>query len=250
MRKKENEQSSNQSATKEQVQARLAKLQAAEPAVFKSHLDNLNDGIIAIIITIMVLSVPLPTDAGGSYHDYLETIFIFGVSFFVIANFWYELNRITLMLKRVSKRMVIANFLFIAALALIPILTKWMMLQPSRLAVLNFGFVYLFANIMKTIISGLAWRQLFKEIDGSPRMFSVKMGHRLLYMLVINALLLVLAWFFPRWVLLAYLLISLVDFFFPERTAVDQQVKKTIWQLSTSIVNYDQSMSFNLVPWG
>ena len=173
----------------------------------------------------MVLEIPIPSGTNVSYHDFLEAIFIFGVSFFVVANFWYELNRILLMLQRTSKRMIICNFIFLAVLGLIPVLTKWMMLHPSRLAVLDYGMAYLAANIMKTIISALAWEQLFQEIDGSPHMFSVKMGQRLLYMLAINVILLVLAWFFPRWVLLAYLLISVLDFFFPERTAVDQRVK-------------------------
>ena len=215
----------HQPSTRQQVQQRLAKLQHNESIELKQHLDTLNDGIIAIIITIMVLEIPLPSKASVSYHDFLEAIFIFGVSFFVVANFWYELNRILLMLQKTSKRLIICNFLFLAALGLIPVLTKWMMLEPSRLAVIDYGIAYLAANIMKTIISALAWEQLFKEIDGSPHMFSVKMGHRLLYMLAINVVLLCLAWFFLRWVLLAYLLISVLDFFFPERTAVDQQVQ-------------------------
>lgn len=78
-----------QPSTKEQVQRRLARLQAHEPLALKAHLDSLNDGIIAIIITIMVLEIPLPSQAAVSYHDFLKAIFIFGVSFFVVANFWY-----------------------------------------------------------------------------------------------------------------------------------------------------------------
>lgn len=214
-----------QPSTKEQVQRRLARLQAHEPLALKAHLDSLNDGIIAIIITIMVLEIPLPSQAAVSYHDFLKAIFIFGVSFFVVANFWYELNRILLMLKQTSKQLIICDFIFLAVLGLLPVLTKWMMVEPSRLAVLDYGVAYLAANLMKTVISVFAWEQLFTEIDGSPHMFAVKMGQRLLLLLIINVILLILAWFLPRWILLAYLLMSILDFFFPEKTAVDQHVQ-------------------------
>lgn len=225
LRMNERKQKIRKSSTRQQVQQRLSKLQEEEPFELKSHLDSLNDGVIAIIITIMVLEVPLPSQSHVSYGDLLETIFIFLVSFFVVANFWYGLNRILLMLRRASKRLMIYDFCFLAALSLVPILTKWMMIQPSRLAVINYGIVYFIVNLMKTCISAAAWKQLFEEIDGTPKMFSVRMGKRLLLILVSNAILIGLAWYIPRWVLFFYLLISIIDFFFPERTAVDEQVK-------------------------
>lgn len=211
-------------ASKQLVQERLGRLQEEEKVDFKDHLDNLNDGVIAIILTIMVLEVPIPskTVAVGSF---CKAIFIFLVSFFVVANFWYELNRIQLMLKHAGKRLIINNFIFLAALSVIPVLTKWMMHEPSRVAVISFGVAYFIANFMKLIISANAWRQLFDEIDGNAKMFSIRLGRRLLAMLIINAVLIILAYLFPRWVLLGYLLMTIYDFFFPERTAVDQRVE-------------------------
>lgn len=211
-------------ASKQQVQVRLAHLQEEEKVDFKEHLDNLNDGVIAIILTIMVLEVPIPSKV-VSVGSFCESIFVFLVSFFVVANFWYELNRIQLMLKHAGKRLIINNFIFLAALAVIPVLTKWMMHEPSRLAVISFGVAYFIANFMKLVISANAWQQLFEEIEGNPKMFSIRLGQRLLAMLIINAVLIGLAYLFPRWVLLGYLVMTIYDFFFPERTAVDQRVR-------------------------
>ena len=59
--------------------------------VYKEHLDNLNGGMIAIILTVMVLEVPLPSQAGVSYRNFMGSIFILLVSFFVVANFLYYL---------------------------------------------------------------------------------------------------------------------------------------------------------------
>lgn len=211
-------------SSKKQVQQRLLKLQRQEKMDFKNHLDMLNDGVVAIILTVMVLEVPLP-DHGHGYHDFLEAIFIFLVSFFVVGDFWYELNRILLMLKRTSKRIIMNDFIFLATLSVIPILTKWMMIEHSRVAVISFGVAYFLTNLMKFIISSNAWQELFKEIEGSPRMFSMRLGRRLLLILAMNFILILLAYLTPKWVLIAYLILTIYNFFYPERTAVDQQVQ-------------------------
>lgn len=122
------EKKKNKVASRDLVRQRLIKLQQKEAEEFKEHLDNLNDGVIAIILTVMVLEVPLPSQTGVSYRNFMGSIFIFLVSFFVVANFWYDLNRMLLVLTRVSKKMIINDFIFLAALSVIPMLTKWMML--------------------------------------------------------------------------------------------------------------------------
>ena len=52
-------------APRRQVQQRLVRMKQKEATEFKEHLDNLNDGVIAIILTVMVLEVPLPNQAGS-----------------------------------------------------------------------------------------------------------------------------------------------------------------------------------------
>lgn len=206
------------------VRQRLLKLQEKEANEFKEHLDNLNDGVIAIILTVMVLEVPLPSQSGISYRNFMGSIFIFLVSFFVVANFWYDLNRLLLVLNHVTKKMIINDFIFLAALSVIPMLTKWMMLQPSSLAVFDYGIAYFIANLMKMIISANAWEEFFTEVEGSPKMYSLRWGRRLVIVLVINLILIFLAYVMPRWVLLAYLLLTVYNFFYPEKTAIDQKV--------------------------
>ncbi|MGM9892615.1 TMEM175 family protein [Limosilactobacillus sp.] len=223
MIKKEQEQ--KRVASRQQVQQRMAHLQKKEAIEFKEHLDNLNDGVIAIILTVMVLEVPLPNQSGVSYRNFMGSIFIFLVSFFVVANFWYDLNRMLLSLNRVTKKMIINDFIFLAALSVIPMLTKWMMLEPSSLAVFDYGIAYFIANLMKLIISANAWEEFFNEVEGSPRMFSVRLGRRLLIVLIINAILIFVAYIMPRWDLFAYLILTIYNFFYPEKTAVEQKVK-------------------------
>ena len=77
----------------------------------KTHISTLNDGIVAIIITVMLLEIPFPT-APENYGSFLRAILIFLVSFFVVADFWYENKRVFETVKEVDHPIMIVNFLF------------------------------------------------------------------------------------------------------------------------------------------
>ena len=122
---------------------RTEEMQKKRHSYLKQRLEALNDGIIAIIITIMVLEVPLPNGQNiASYYNFLGSLSVFLVSFFVVANFWYELGQSLALVDEIDKGIIIFDFVFLATLSLLPILTKWMMHNPSQLAVVNYGIIY------------------------------------------------------------------------------------------------------------
>lgn len=87
----------------------------------REHLLTFNDGVIAIIITNMVLSIPSPRSDG---------------------DFWYDAHRIFITFKRVTKQVVIADF-FLLTLSFIPVMTKWIIIDPSQMALAVYGGVCL-----------------------------------------------------------------------------------------------------------
>lgn len=91
----------------------------------REHLLTFNDGVIAIIITIMVLSIPSPRSDG---------------------DFWYDAHRIFITFKRVTKQVVIADF-FLLTLSFIPVMTKWIIIDPSQMALAVYGGVYLLVQM-------------------------------------------------------------------------------------------------------
>ena len=91
----------------------------------REHLLTFNDGVIAIIITIMVLSIPAPRSDG---------------------DFWYDAHRIFITFKRVTKQVVIADF-FLLTLSFIPVMTKWIIIDPSQMALAVYGGVYLLVQM-------------------------------------------------------------------------------------------------------
>ena len=91
----------------------------------REHLLTFNDGVIAITITIMVLSIPAPRSDG---------------------DFWYDAHRIFITFKRATKQVVIADF-FLLTLSFIPVMTKWIIIDPSQMALAVYGGVYLLVQM-------------------------------------------------------------------------------------------------------
>ena len=126
----------------QKLQAHQKKANEQAASKLADHLTTFNDGVIAIIITIVVLEIEAPV-ADRAYGNFIEQIGIFLISFFVVANFWYEMHKnFSHFIWKASKWTMICDFCFLASLSLIPVMTKWLMDHLSMLAVVNFGIVY------------------------------------------------------------------------------------------------------------
>lgn len=177
----------------------------------KSHLSTLNDGVIAIIITIMLLELPSPSEAG--YQGLLWAILIFFISFFVVADFWYENKRTFEIIDEVDHLTMILNFVFLAVLGLIPVMTKWIMRETISFAVVNYGVVYLFTLLIQNFLHFAVLRKRFKAHSG---MFLKLTVARIAQVLIPNVLLIALGFFFPKAVMILYLALPVIGFLQPE----------------------------------
>lgn len=173
-----------------------------------NRLCALNDGVIAIILTIMALEIHLPIGK-ITYIDFLVDIGIFLTSFFVVANFWYENHLTFATFKKASHQVLVFNFLFLAILTLIPVLTKWIMLDLSRLAVINYGVVYLMIVLLQSLIFTSAHIQTTKSQN--PFLVDL-MRIRILSLILWNLVLIGLAYFVPKVAMILYLSLPIHSF--------------------------------------
>jgi uncharacterized membrane protein len=93
----------------------------------KSRLEAFSDGVIAIIITIMVLELKVPH--GESWADLLNLwpVFLsYALSFVFVGIYWVNHHHMIHMVKRVDARMLWANLHLLFWLSLIPFVTAWM----------------------------------------------------------------------------------------------------------------------------
>lgn len=177
----------------------------------KEHLAFFTDGVVAIIITVMVLSIPLPIHGEASYPEFLKAVGIFFLSFFIVASFWYGHHQTLIETETVSQRVMIINMAFLAVLSVIPILTKWMIADTCSLAVMHYGIAYLLISLVQ---STLLWRVHKEMSDGhmaDPRIRKF-MWVRLGMTLTLNVALIVLAWWLPFAALVLYIALPLSGF--------------------------------------
>ncbi|MEZ5096684.1 MAG: DUF6758 family protein [Nocardioides sp.] len=92
-----------------------------------SRLEAFSDGVLAIVITIMVLELEIPDEPtwhamGGSASGLLTYL----LSFVFIGIYWNNHHHLFQLVSRVNGRILWANLLLLFALSLIPFSTRWM----------------------------------------------------------------------------------------------------------------------------
>lgn len=111
----------------------------------KQRVEALSDGVIAIIITIMVLNIPMPTVFDrAAMSVFLLNIFIYFISFFVVGVFWKQHHHLFSTIQHVSNRLITLNILYLFFLSLLPLFMKWVMLSPGKtIPVIGYASVYI-----------------------------------------------------------------------------------------------------------
>lgn len=93
----------------------------------KERLTAFSDGVIAIIVTIMVLELKAPH--GASFQDLvpLAPIFLsYALSFAYVAIYWNNHHHLFQAVHRVNGRVLLANTHLLFWLSLVPFTTSWM----------------------------------------------------------------------------------------------------------------------------
>lgn len=93
----------------------------------KNRFDALSDGVIAIIITIMVLEMKIPHEATWSALSQIASVFIsYLLSFILVGIYWANHHHLMHTLPRINSKVIWANFSLLFFLSLIPFTTGWL----------------------------------------------------------------------------------------------------------------------------
>jgi len=117
----------------------------------KNRLEAFSDGVIAIIITIMVLELKVPEHHSAELADLKELIpvfFSYVLSFIYVGIYWNNHHHLFHSTTRVTGGILWANLHLLFWLSLFPFATAWVganHLAPTPTAV--YGFVLLMAAI-------------------------------------------------------------------------------------------------------
>jgi uncharacterized membrane protein len=127
------------------------------------RLTSFTDGVIAIIITIMVLALPVPTSGGMQALRPLSILFAaYALSFLKVGIYWFQHHHMLLASRRVSGPVLLANLFFLFWLSLIPFVVRWVgEAGITRDTVIAFGAV----NLASTLSSALLLFTLLRAND-------------------------------------------------------------------------------------
>ena len=175
-------------------------------AKLSEHLMTFNDGVIAIIITIVVLEIAAPLSK-SAYQDFFSQIFIYLISFFVVANFWYEIHyAFSFHIMRAGKITMVCDFAFLASLSLIPLMTKWIMGDLSVLSVVCYGIVYFLVQIFELATEMVGMRSSLPHIK----------TFRFIWLFLLNLVFILISFVQPRLGMILYLAFPIINFVTPD----------------------------------
>ncbi|MCR1903294.1 TMEM175 family protein [Lactobacillus taiwanensis] len=203
------------------VKKELIEAQKNEPESLREHLQAFNDGVMAIIITIIVLEIQ-PALHEVHYQQFINNIIVFLITFFIVADFWYDLYlAFSYYIFKPSKTIAILDFFFLADLSLLPVMTKWIMAETSTFAVANFGIVFLIAKILEYLIQYFGARKTAKYSQIMNIIISRSFIRKMFITLFLNIILIVLSLFNAKLAMILYLVIPVISFLFPvKRTKI------------------------------
>jgi uncharacterized membrane protein len=128
--------------------------------VEKDRLVAFSDGVIAVIITIMVLEMKAPHDVGLGALLELAPIFLsYLLSFIYVAIYWNNHHHFFHLVSRVSGPMLWANLHLLFWLSLIPFATSWMGEHPfSPIPTAAYGAALLMAAVAWYVLQAVIIR--------------------------------------------------------------------------------------------
>ena len=93
----------------------------------KGRLEAFSDGVIAILITIMVLELKIPEEAdGAALQRMLPAFLTYVLSFVYLGIYWVNHHHMLTMTERINGKILWANLHLLFWLSLVPAATAWL----------------------------------------------------------------------------------------------------------------------------
>ena len=192
----------------------------------KGRLEAFSDGVIAIIITIMVLDLKVPHEGGWRALGPLIPVFLsYVLSFVFLGIYWSNHHHLFQAVQRVDGRILWANLHLLFWLSLTPFVTAWMGENFGPWPVAAYGVVLMLAAVAYYILA-----HALISHHGKSSAIAIALGSDFKgkVSIVIYAVAIPLA-FWNAWVACALYVLVAIIWLIPDRriekTLVHQEVK-------------------------
>jgi len=162
----------------------------------KSRLEAFTDGVVAIVLTVLVLNIQIP-DAPtlASLVSITNSLFAYIVSFIFVAVIWVNHHRMMQLANRIDYRVIWANIFWLFWLTLCPAVTSWVGRNPESFWP---EFSYVVIYMMWSFSYGILSKQLIQANEPDSKVAQVlKKDQRSKLSIIINLLMLAGIFIFP-----------------------------------------------------
>ncbi len=184
-------------------------------AMGTQRLEAFTDGVVAIILTIMVLDMKVPQGSNLSALESSVPVFLaYALSFTNVAIFWNNHHHMLHVTERINGRVLWANLLLLFWLSLVPFVIRWMDdTHFTAIPTASYGVIL--------ILSAIAYLMLQRAIiacNGPDSKLARAVGGDLKGRLSLSCYVLAVPLAFVRpWIAIAlYVLIAMI-WFIPDR---------------------------------
>jgi uncharacterized membrane protein len=191
----------------------------------KGRLEAFSDGVIAIIITIMVLELHIPEGADwAALGELTPTFFSYVLSFIFIGIYWNNHHHLWQVAKQVNGPILWANLHLLFWLSLVPFVTGWMGENDfAQLPVALYGFVLWMCGLAYYILT-----RAMVALHGRDSLIDTALRNKFkeTISLVAYGLAIVLSFVNPAFSLALYVIVALI-WLIPDR-----RIEKTLQVIS------------------
>jgi uncharacterized membrane protein len=150
----------------------------------KTRLEAFSDGVMAIIITIMVLEIKVPHEASWAVLPKIIPVFLsYMLSFVFICIYWNNHHHMMHTVKQVNARIMWSNHNLLFWLSLVPFATAWMgensvqkepvIVYASLLVICGVSYDILRRNILRTYKHDNALKEALEKQKGKALLSTV-----------------------------------------------------------------------------
>lgn len=120
----------------------------------KGRVEAFTDGVIAIIITIMVLEIKVPQGAGAAaFRADMPVLLVYALSYINVGIFWNNHHHMLHLSERVNGAVLWANLFLLFWLSLVPFVIRWIGADGfAPLPVAAYGVVLVMAAVGYTLL--------------------------------------------------------------------------------------------------
>ncbi len=195
----------------------------------KGRLEAFSDGVIAVIITIMVLELKAPHAHSleqilSALRELAPTFLAYVLSFIYVGIYWSNHHHLFHATKKINGRVLWLNLHLLFWLSLFPFVTSWLSESPhlEALPTALYGFVLLMAAV--------AWPLMLRElitINGKDSTLARAIGSDLKGKLSIVAYVLAIALaFIEPWISCVLYVAVAATWFLPDRRIESRVIEK------------------------